>query len=114
MLTDLKEIKEKQEYIISVLGSANVIGANSSLQHAREEAITCLDMLDAVISRLNSRELEKEVAIAQTYARFIGSAYYESSDAKGKKKIIDDYSTRATRIKEAQAAINTIKGKDND
>ena len=56
MIEDLKEVKEKQEYIVSVLGSANVIGANNSLQHAREEAIACLDKLNAVINTIKGKD----------------------------------------------------------
>ena len=98
MIEDLKEIKEKQEYIVSVLVSANVIGANSSLQHAREEAIACLDKLDAVIQRLDSEELVEIVAEELWKYDFEPNPQFNVGIYKNK----------------AQATINTIKGKEND
>lgn len=91
-------MKEKLEYTLSVLICANVAGANASLQHAQEEVKEAIKSLDSYIARLESEKLVMDIAKA-IYTKRNGQWDYHLFRTQ-----------QEPYIKDAQAAINIIRG----
>jgi len=64
--------------------------------------------------RVDSGKLQKEVSLAISLAKHKLSSYYEFADDEKKQEIIEDYASRQGNMNAAQAAINVIKGDDDD
>lgn len=113
MISKLESVKGKLEYTLSVLGCADIRGANASLQGAREDVITALAELNEVMEKLKDKKLpEKMVSAFRKKAKQTrrckgcnGGEYSEYCNS------CIDGDAQPTENTCMRAAINIIRGK---